>query len=228
MDRQEPVITIDGPSGVGKGTTSLLLADKIAWHLLDSGALYRVVALAATKRGVSLDDEATLAGLAEHLDVQFKAKQGQSARIIFEGNDVTDQVRTEKQGNLASKVAKLPEVRKGLFARQKAFQSLPGLIAEGRDMGTTIFPDAALKIFLTASAEERANRRFGQLKDKGISVKLADLIAEIAERDERDRTRSVAPLIPAEDAVVIDTTCLNISDVLSRVIVEVRRCGLIA
>lgn len=228
MAEHSLVITIDGPSGVGKGSVSQLLAQTLGWHLLDSGALYRVVALAAMKRGVELDNETTLAMIAEHLDVQFKpGASGEPARIIFEGNDVTDEVRTEKQGNLASKVAKLPHVRDGLFERQRAFSHAPGLIAEGRDMGTIVFPEAKLKFFLTASAEERANRRFQQLKDKGINVKIADLVTEIAERDQRDRTRAVAPLVPAKDAVLIDTTHLNIHDVLSRVLMEVKQAGLL-
>lgn len=223
-----PVITLDGPSGVGKGTVSQLLAEKLNWHLLESGALYRVVALAADRHGVDLVNEEALAVLAEHLDVQFSAASaGKPARIMFEGNDVTDEIRTEKQGNAASKVAQLAYVRNGLLARQKAFCQSPGLVAEGRDMGTIVFPEANLKFFLIASAEERARRRYQQLKNKGINVKLADLVVEIAERDTRDSTRAVAPLVPADDAVVIDTTNLSVRDVLSRVIMEVKHRELV-
>lgn len=222
-----PVVTLDGPSGVGKGTVSQLLSEELGWHLLESGALYRVLALAAERHGVAFDNEEALAVLAEHLDVQFHAAQiRRPARVVFEGNDVTDEIRTEKQGNAASKVAQLAYVRTGLLARQKAFLQDPGLVAEGRDMGTIVFPEADLKFFLVASAEERARRRYQQLKNKGINVKLADLLDEIAERDARDSTRAVAPLVPADDAVVIDTTNLSVRDVLSRVLVEVERKGL--
>jgi len=229
MQTQAPVITIDGPSGVGKGTISQLLAEELKWHLLDSGALYRVLALAAQHHGVGLDNEAALEVLASHLDVQFQTgTAGKPARVILESDDVTDIIRTEKQGNAASQVAVMPGARRGLLERQKAFQQMPGLVAEGRDMGTIVFPEADLKIFLVASAEERAQRRYQQLKDKGINVKLADLVEQIAERDTRDSSRSIAPLVAAEDALVIDTTNLGIKDVLSRVLMEVKRSSLLS
>jgi len=226
VEIKSPVITIDGPSGVGKGTISQLLAEKLGWHLLDSGALYRVLALAAHERGIQLDNESGLFTLAEHLDVQFQVRDGREpVRVMFEGGDVTDSIRTETRGSAASIIAKLPAVREGLLNRQKDFCQPPGLVAEGRDMGTVVFADAPLKLFLTASPEERAKRRYEQLKSKGVHVKIADLAQEIAERDERDSRRVVAPLKPAEDAVVIDTTTLSIDEVLARVLEEVEREG---
>ena len=213
-----PIITIDGPSGTGKGTISRLLADELGWHMLDSGALYRLVALGASCHGYSLEDESKLADYARQLDVQFLTNSDSGEPLVMlEGRDVTDEIRTEQAGNNASKVAALPAVREALLERQRAFRQAPGLVADGRDMGTTIFPRADLKIFLTASAEIRAERRHKQLKEKGISVSLPALVKEIAERDERDSQRSVSPLKPAQDAVVIDTSDMGIEAVFKRV-----------
>lgn len=209
-----PVITIDGPSGSGKGTISQLLAQKLGWHLLDSGALYRVLALAAQLHKVDLENEAALEVLARHLDVQFIATDTASAaRVILEGIDVTDSIRTEDCGNAASIIASLPKVRAGLLERQQAFQEKPGLIADGRDMGTVVFPNAQMKFFLDASVEERAQRRYNQLKSKGINVSLTKIMEELKERDFRDRHRAISPLVPAEDAILIDTTDLTINQV---------------
>ena len=213
-----PVVTIDGPSGTGKGTISRMLADRLGWHMLDSGALYRLVALGALRHGYALDDEVTLAGYARNLDVQFLTDSVRGEPIVrLECTDVTDDIRTEVAGNNASKVAALPAVREALLERQRAFCEAPGLVADGRDMGTTIFPNAPLKIYLTASAEIRAERRHKQLKEKGISVSLPALVKEIAERDARDSQRSVSPLKPAQDAVVIDTSDMGIEAVFNRV-----------
>ncbi len=210
-----PVITIDGPTASGKGTIARLLAQRLGWHILDSGALYRLVALAADKHRIPLDDVDSLATLAAHLDVEFVPGEGdEEMKVLLEGEDVTQELRTETCGNGASKVAALPAVRDALLERQRAFARPPGLIADGRDMGTVVFPDAVVKIFLTASAEERARRRYNQLKDKGLGVTLDSLLDEIAERDERDRNRAVAPLVPAEDAVVLDTSALDIDTVV--------------
>jgi cytidylate kinase len=224
MTRKEPVITIDGASGTGKGVVSQLVAKQLGWKLLDSGALYRVLALAAQKHGVALDNESTLTVLAEHLDVQFIAAEiGQPPQILLEGQDVTETIRTEKMGNAASKVGALPSVRTALLSRQRAFREAPGLVTDGRDMGTVVFPDAELKLFLTASPEERAQRRHNQLMQKGINVNLGDLIEELRERDKRDQERAVAPLRPADDAVSIDTDHLTIEQVVERIMSEVSK-----
>ncbi len=219
-----PVITVDGPSGVGKGTLSQRLARHLGWHFLDSGALYRVLGLAARRQGVDLSDEPALEALALGLDVRFvPSEQGES--IIFMNNhDVTQDIRTEQAGGDASRVAALPAVRAALLQRQRDFRRPPGLVADGRDMGTTIFPDAPLKFFITASAEVRAERRYKQLKEKGLGASLTTLLAEIAERDERDRTRSVSPLKPAEDAIIIDTSHLGIEDVFQVVLERYAGC----
>lgn len=212
-----PVVTIDGPGGAGKGTLCMLLATKLGWHLLDSGAIYRVLAVAADKRGIALDDVAALAELARNLNVNFPIENEQ-VLIILDGINVTDEIRTEATGNLASKVATYPEVRAALLHRQQNFAQHPGLIADGRDMGTVVFPTAPLKIFLDASAEERAKRRQLQLQLKGINVNFDNLLQEIQDRDFRDRNRPVAPLRPADDAILIDSTSMSIDAVFNRVL----------
>jgi len=210
-----PVITIDGPTASGKGTITRLLARRLGWHILDSGALYRLVALAAIKHNIPTDDVASLAKLAANLDVEFVAGEGDAEMaVLLEGTDVTPELRAETTGNAASRVASVPEVRAALKERQRAFQKPPGLVADGRDMGTVVFPDAVIKIFLTASAEERAQRRYNQLKDKGLGVTMRSLLDEIAERDERDQQRDISPLVAAEDAVVLDTSELTIDEVV--------------
>jgi cytidylate kinase len=219
-----PVITVDGASGTGKGVVTQLVARQLGWRLLDSGALYRVLALAAEKHGVALNNEPAVTVLAEHLDVQFIATDfGIPPLILLEGQDVTDTIRTEKVGNEASKIGALPAVRTALLSRQRAFREMPGLATDGRDMGTVVFPDADVKIFLSASPEERARRRYNQLKEKGINVNLFDLVEELRERDQRDRERAVAPLRPADDAICIDTDKLTIEQVVDRVMSEVRK-----
>ncbi|MBL1293417.1 MAG: (d)CMP kinase [Thiotrichales bacterium] len=211
-----PVITVDGPGGAGKGTISGLLACRLGWNLLDSGAMYRVTALAATKKGVDFTDIAALTDVAHGLDVVF-APCDDGVSVFLSAQDVSSEIRTEACGELASRVATVGAVRDALLERQRAFQVAPGLVADGRDMGTVVFPSAELKIYLTASAEERAKRRHKQLIDKGISVNLARLLEDITERDERDINREVAPLKPAEDAVVVDTTVLSIDEVVALV-----------
>ena len=208
-----PVVTIDGPSGSGKGTVCRLLAQRTRWHLLDSGALYRVVALAGVLAGLAPDDIAGHAGLAERMNVVFGADAHGNERIMLDGREVAAALRTEAAGAGASRVAAWPAVRAALLDRQRSFAGPPGLIADGRDMGTVVFPGAQLKIFLTASAEERARRRYNQLKEKDSGVSLAALSLEIAERDRRDSTRSVAPLVPAADAIVLDSTAMSALEV---------------
>ena len=213
-----PIVTIDGPSGSGKGTISRAVARQVGWHLLDSGALYRLVAVAGMLAGAAPGDVARHAELAARMDVAFAAGRGGEERILLGGRDVTTDVRSEAAGQGASRVAAWPEVRAALLDRQRAFARPPGLVADGRDMGTVIFPGADLKIFLTASAHERALRRHKQLKDKGSDVSLPALSREIAERDRRDETREVAPLKAAPDACVIDSTALPVDEVVGRVL----------
>jgi CMP/dCMP kinase len=211
------VVTVDGPSGAGKGTVSRLLAGRLGWALLDSGALYRLVAYAGHQQGLAADDRAAHSRLAGSLDVRFSARTDGTELILMAGNDVTAEVRSELSGMGASRVAAWPEVRDALLARQRAMARLPGLVADGRDMGTIVFPAARLKIFLVASPEERALRRYKQLKGKDSAVTLAALSREIAARDRQDMTRPVAPLVPAADAVLIDSTRLTAEAVVDEV-----------
>ena len=213
-----PVITIDGPSGAGKGTLCKAMAEALQWHLLDSGAIYRVLALAALHHHVDVASEDALVPLASHLDVRFVSTNGN-----LEGEDVSGEIRTQEVANAASQVAAFPRVREALLRRQRAFRELPGLIADGRDMGTVVFPDAPVKIFLDASSEERAHRRMLQLQEKGFSVNFERLLAEIKERDDRDRNRAVAPLVPAADALVLDSTTLSIEQVIEKALQYARQ-----
>ena len=214
-----PVLTIDGPSGSGKGTVSALVAERLGWRLLDSGALYRAVGYAAGMAGLDLSDAEAMARCAQATKIQFRAGEaGSGTRVLVNGHDATDELRTETAGASASAIASMPSVRQALVALQLGFRRAPGLVADGRDMGTVIFPDAPFKVFLTASAEERAQRRHKQLIGKGSAASLAALSREIAERDLRDSTRSVAPLKPAPDAQLLDSTGLSIDDVVERVL----------
>jgi len=218
MIEQVPVITIDGPSGAGKGTVARIVANQLGWHLLDSGAIYRVLAVAIQRHNLAIDDEESLLPIAAHLDVQFEISADGEGKVILESEDVTNTIRTEEVGELASKVAAFPRVREALLRRQRAFKVEPGLVADGRDMGTVVFIDAPVKVFLTASAEERADRRFIQLKEKGFDVKIGRLLDDIRQRDERDQNRKVAPLVPAEGALIIDSTDLSIQEVVNKIL----------
>lgn len=219
------VVTIDGPSGSGKGTIATLLARELGWECLDSGALYRVSALAAMNQSVDFADTAALAAVATSLDVQFRPSED-GLVILLAGVRVGDSLRTEEVGAMASRVAALPAVRAALLQRQRDFARHPGLVADGRDMGTVVFPDATVKVFLTASAEERAKRRFEQLHQKGIDASFGRLLADIQARDERDSQRAVAPLKPADDAIILDSTQMTIQDVFAAVMVQMRLKGL--
>ncbi|KDE40864.1 Cytidylate kinase [Nitrincola lacisaponensis] len=221
-----PIITVDGPSGSGKGTICRLLSQQLGWHLLDSGALYRLTAVAARHHGIPMTDEESLKVVAAHLDVQFLAGTAAEIKIVLEGEEVTDAIRTEAIGADASIVAAMPSVRQALLQRQRDFAALPGLIADGRDMGTVVFPEARLKVYLDASAEERASRRYKQLISKGLSASLEDILLDIQARDERDMNRSISPLKPAPDAVILDTTQLTIEEVLEVVLDEAKHKGL--
>ena len=212
MNNTVPVITIDGPSGSGKGTLAAWMAAQLGWHLLDSGALYRIVAAMAVRRRLDLDDEANLCALAESLNIVFP-----NGKVLVDELDLTDEIRTEDIGVMASRVAALPAVRGAILELQRNFAQAPGLVADGRDMGTVVFPQAGLKIFLDASAQARAQRRYNQLKNKGLSVSLRDLLGQIEERDARDRERATAPLKPATDAMLIDSTQMTIQEVCNTV-----------
>lgn len=217
MTKEIPVITIDGPSGAGKGSVAAIIAEKLGWNLLDSGAIYRLLALSAIKKNIDFENSELLTEEAKRLNVEFVPQKGSEIRILLDGEDVTGEIRTEKCGNTASKIAAILPVRDALLQRQRDFAKEPGLVADGRDMGTVVFSSAAAKIFLTASAEERAKRRYKQLKQKEFNVNLAALVKEIEERDLRDTTRKVAPLKPAEDAIVIDSSNLDIDQVVQQI-----------
>jgi len=216
-----PVLTIDGPSGSGKGTIAQMISEQLGWHCLDSGALYRLLGLSAERADISLENEEKLAELALSMKVEFR-----SGGVYLAGEEVSLEIRTESAGNAASKVAALPAVRAALLDWQRNYARHPGLVADGRDMGSVVFPDATVKIFLDASAEERAERRYNQLIEKGLDANLGSLISEIRERDERDRNRSVAPLKAAEGALIVDSTSLTIDEVVKLVADEVNKTPL--
>jgi cytidylate kinase len=217
-----PVIAIDGPSGSGKGTVARLLAGQLGWHLLDSGALYRMVAMAGANRGLAAGDEPGHAAVASALDARFDTDARGHERVLLDGREVTLELRTESAGAAASRVAAMPQVRAALLGRQRAFARPPGLVADGRDMGTLVFSGAPVKVYLTASPEERALRRYKQLKEKGLTANLADLSQEILDRDRRDSTRPVAPLRPASDAFILDSTGMPVEAVVDRVLAIAR------
>ena len=221
MTNNIPVIAVDGPSGVGKGTLCQALANHLNWHLLDSGAIYRVLALSALQQNIALDDTKQLATLALSLPLTFDSNSD-DVKVLLDGMDVSRDIRTEETGGAASKVASINEVRVALLQRQRDFRQLPGLVADGRDMGTVVFTDAPVKIFLDASAQSRAERRMKQLQDKQIHAKFGEILQEITARDERDRNRAVAPLKPAVDALIIDTTSLSIQDVFNQSIMYIK------
>jgi len=218
MSATVPVITIDGPSGSGKGTVAQIIADRLGWHFLDSGALYRLVGLAAFRAGASLSDAPALAAIARDMNISFLPRPGDVPAVLLDGVEVGEELRTEANGERASLVAIIPDVRAALLQKQRDFRREPGLVADGRDMGTTVFPDALLKVFLTASPEVRADRRYKQLKEKGFDANLARLLGEIRERDQRDAARTVSPLKPAADAVVLDSSGLVIDEVVEQIL----------
>lgn len=221
MANNPPVITIDGPSGSGKGTIARLVAKSLKWHYLESGALYRVLAFAAIQSLTSLEDLQQLAELAKNLPVKFESDD--INKIYWSSHDITDEIHTEQYGNLASKIAAIPEVREALLSRQRFFCTNPGLVTDGRDMGTVVFPEAKLKFFLIADCKERAKRRYLQLKEKGINVSLESIFDELKERDYRDQHRAVSPLQPASDAILLDTTFLNIDQTFEQIMERVRK-----
>ena len=223
-----PVITIDGPGGSGKGTLSRLLAKRLGWHWLDSGAIYRLTALAALRHGVDLDDVPALVEQARHLNARFGETDDGEASIYLDGEEVSAELRTEQSGEAASKIAACPEVREALLQRQRDFRQPPGLVADGRDMGTVVFPDARLKLFLTASIEQRAQRRYKQLKAQGFDISIDALFREISARDDRDMNRPVSPLRPADDAVVIDCSEMSIDEMLETALKLAEEKGLVA
>ncbi len=220
------IITVDGPSGAGKGTLCYALAQKLGFDFLDSGAIYRITALAAAKKAIPLDDENALAEIGQNLDVQFIPQDGE-VNVILNGENVGDQIRTAEAGQNASKVAAFPKVRQALLQRQRDFASEKGLIADGRDMGTVVFPEAQIKLFLDASAEERAKRRVKQLQSKGFNANFDEILAEIKERDFRDRNRAVAPLVPAADALLLDSTNLSIDEVIQQALDYISSKGIL-
>jgi cytidylate kinase len=214
MSDNIPVMTLDGPAGAGKGTVSRAIAKKLGWHYLDSGAIYRALAIAVQDAGVPLDDIDGIVDIARKMDLSFGS--GDTPLVILHGQTITDRIATETCGNITSKIAAYGPVRQALLQKQREFRRLPGLVADGRDMGTVVFADAEFKVFLTASAEERARRRYKQLKEKGIDVSLIDLAKEIEDRDRRDTQRSVAPLKMADDAVLVDTSDMSIGEAIAR------------
>ena len=221
MNDAVPVITLDGPGGAGKGTICLLLADKLGWNMLDSGSLYRLTALESLRKNAP--GGAQLIEIAKNMDIEY-VPDGVRLKVLLSGEDVTDAIRAEDVGSKASEIAAKPAVRQALLERQRAFATLPGLLADGRDMGTVVFPHAQLKIFLTASPEERAKRRYKQLKEKGIDANLPELVAELKARDKRDTERSAAPLKAADDAVLLDTTEMSIDEVVNQVMQMASEC----
>jgi cytidylate kinase len=222
-DKPVPVLAIDGPSGSGKGTISRAVAEALGWHLLDSGAIYRAVGYAASMAGIDLSDAQAVTRCTETTRIVFRdPKDGGETRVVVNGHDATDEIRTETCGAAASAIAAIPAVRAALLDKQRSFRRPPGLVADGRDMGTIVFADAPYKVFLTASAEERARRRYKQLKEKGLAVTLSTLLREIEARDERDATRKVAPLRPATGALIIDTTGIPVDAVIAQVLAVVQ------